>query len=245
MPKLKAKNKDGFLRVSVKLQRGEILAQRDLSMVGQLGLRGLLTPQILKPDTLEYTGPQGISLEELLHRRLNAHVFYDLMAQVVSLERRMSAAGFPVKHLCTELPHIYINPNTLRLAFVYLPLEGGQPRVVLRELMGRIAGRWQCADQPSWEAINAYMTFITRLPAYQPEEILAYIKRCDRQVAEQLYLERTSHSGFITDKQADYYKHYNPSAGRPQPAAAPVVPQAPAAQAAPAAPVAQIGRAHV
>ena len=55
---------------------------------------------------------------------------------------------------------------------------------------------------------SRFISLIRGQPSYQPDQILAYIKQYDRRVAEQLRKTQTSMSGFITNKQADYYSHY-------------------------------------
>lgn len=213
MPKYKAKNKNSKLIVKVKLLRGEQLAERDLSMVSQRGFRGLLKPAIMKPNLLEYTGPQGSSLSDYLKQQLTGYEFHFILAQIVRLERKLTTSGLPIKHLIVDLRYVFINPYTKELQFIYLPLSTGFPRVAVRELMETIICQWRPAPEEDMQYPARFLSLLRGQQSYLPDQILAYIKQYDARVAEQLRKTQTSMSGFITNKQADYYSHYGAQGG--------------------------------
>lgn len=209
MPKYKAKNKDARLCVRVKLLRGEQLAARDLSMISQRELRGILKPAIIKPNVLEYTGPQGVCLLDYLRQKLTAYEFHYIMAQIVRLEQKLSSCAIALKHLITDLRYVYINPYTKELQFIYLPMSTGFPCVVIRDFMAAIAWQWNPAPEEDSQYIARFLSMLQNQQTYQPEKILAYIRNYDGRIAEQLRKMQTSMSGFITNKKADYYRHYH------------------------------------
>ena len=215
MPKYKAKNKNSKLTVKVKLLRGEQLAERDLSMVSQRGFRGLLNPAIMKSNLLEYTGPQGSSLSDYLKQQLTGYEFHFILAQIVRLERKITTSGLAIKHLIVDLHYIFINPYTKELQFIYLPLSTGFPCVSVRELMETIICQWRPAPEEDMQYPTRFLSLLRGQQSYLPNQILAYIKQYDARVAEQLRKTQTSTSGFITNKQADYYSHYG-TQGKPQ-----------------------------
>ena len=211
MPKFKAKNKNAKLIVRVKLLRGEVLAERDLSMIVQRAVRGLLKPATIKPNVLEYTGPQGICLLDYLKQPLTEYEFHYIMAQIVRLERKLTANGLAIKHLIVDMQYVYINPFTKELQFVYLPLSTGFPCVVIRDYMVAIAHMWKPSPEEDTQYVERFISLLRGQQIYEPEQILSYIKQYDRRVAEKLRKSQTSMSGFITNKQADYYSHYGVS----------------------------------
>jgi hypothetical protein len=213
MPKLKAKNKNAKLTVKVKLSRGEQLAERDLAMMSQRAFRGLLKPAVIKPNVLEYSGPQGTSLYDYLKQPLTGYEFHYIMAQIVRLERKLTMNGLAIKYMIVDLRYVFINPYTKELQFIYLPLSTGTPCVVIRSLMSSIACVWIPAPEEDMQYAPRFVSLIHNQPAYQPDQILAYIKRYDQRVAEQLRKTQTSASGFITNKRADYYSHYGANDG--------------------------------
>lgn len=215
MPKYKAKNKNSKLVVKVKLLRGEQLAERDLSMVSQREFRGLLNPAIMKSNLLEYTGPQGSSLSDYLKQQLTGYEFHFILAQIVRLERKITTNGLAIKHLIVDLHYIFINPYTKELQFIYLPLSTGFPCVSVRELMETIICQWRPAPEEDMQYPTRFLSLLRGQQSYLPNQILAYIKQYDARVAEQLRKTQTSTSGFITNKQADYYSHYG-TQGKPQ-----------------------------
>lgn len=213
MPKYKAKNKNSKLIVRVKLLRGEQLAARDLSMVSQREFRGLLKPAVVKSNLLEYTGPQGSSLSDYLKQPLTGYEFHFILAQIIRLERKLSTSELPIKHLIVYLRYIYINPYTKELQFIYLPLSTGFPCVAVRKLMETIICQWRPAPEEDMQYPARFLSLLRSQPGYMPDQILAYIKQYDARVAEQLRKTQTSMSGFITNKQADYYSHYGTQGG--------------------------------
>lgn len=210
MPKYKAKNKNSKLIVRVKLLRGEVLSERDLSMVSQRGFRGLLKPAVVKSNLLEYTGPQGSSLSDYLKQPLTGYEFHFILAQIVRLERKLSTSELAIKHLIVDLRYTYINPYTKELQFIYLPLSTGFPHVAVRQLMETIICQWRPAPEEDMQYPARFLSLLRSMPRYMPDRILAYIKQYDARVAEQLRKTKTSMSGFLTNKQADYYNHYGP-----------------------------------
>lgn len=215
MPKYKAKNKNSRLIVRVKLLLGEQLAERDLSMVSQRGFRGLLKPTILKSNLLEYTGPQGSSLFDYLKQQLTGYEFHFIIAQIVLLERKLTTSGLAIRHLIADLRYIFINQYTKELQFIYLPLFSDLPRVGVRDLIETIICQWRPASEEDMQYPARFLSLLRSQQGYTPDLILAYIKRYDARVAEQLRRTQTSMSGFITNKQADYYSHYG-TQGEPQ-----------------------------
>lgn len=214
MPKYKAKNKNSKLIVRVKLLKGEQLAERDLSMVSQRGFRGLLKPALVKSNLLEYTGPQGSCLTDYLKQSLTGYDFHFILAQIVRLERRISTSELEIKHLILDLRYIFINPYTKELQFIYLPLSTGFPYVAVRDLMETIICQWRPAPEEDMQYPARFLSMLRSQPGYMPDQILAYIKQYDARVAEQLRKTQTPMSGFITNKQAEYYSHYGTQGGQ-------------------------------
>lgn len=214
MPKYKAKNKNSKLFVKVKLLREEQLAARELSMISQRGFRGLLSPVIVKSNLLEYTGPQGRSMSDYLKQQLTGYEFHLILAQILRLERKITSGGFAVKHLIIDLRYIFINPYTKELQFIYLPLLTGNPCATMRELMEMIICHWRPAPEEDMQYPARFLSLLRSRQSYSPNRILAYIKQYDARVAEELCKMQTSMSGFITNKRADYYSHYD-TQGKP------------------------------
>lgn len=215
MPKYKAKNKNSKLIVKVKLLRGELPLERDLSMVSQRAFRGLLKPAIVKSNLLVYSGPQGDRLSDYLKHQLTGYDFYFIMAQIVRLERKLMTAGLAIKHLIVDLHYVFINPHTKELHFIYLPLSAGFPRVDVRNLMETIICQWRPTPEEDMQYPARFLSLLRSQQSYLPDQIMAHIKHYDARVVEQLRKTQTSMSGFITNKQADYYSHYG-TQGKPQ-----------------------------
>ena len=212
MPKYKAKNKDAYLHVKVKLLRHESLAERDLSMMAQRRVRGLLKPNIIKPNVLEYTGPQAIALSEFFKKRSGSYEFFYIMAQIIRLEKRMTANELMLKNLIVDPEHCFINEKTNELQFIYLPLTDSYMGVVVKDFLELIARNWNPCLEANMLYRQRFLDYLQNQSGYDPEAILETIRKMNHKVAEELDKTQTA-SGFITNKKAEYIKHYGKQAG--------------------------------
>jgi hypothetical protein len=72
MAKFKIKKKDCLLTVTVKLNKNEIIDERQFGYFTQKNIRGTFKGEIKKKRLLEYTGPISISVNEYI-RKLNCN----------------------------------------------------------------------------------------------------------------------------------------------------------------------------
>lgn len=208
MPKYKAKNKDAKLSVKVNLLRSEILLERELSLISQTKFRGMLRPVVLRKNLLIYSGPQAIPLCEYLRRTLTSYEFHYILSQIVCIERNLSANGLRVNNLIKDFRYTYINPYTNELSFIYLPLSSGASSVSILEFMEAVSSVWKSNPCEEDHYISEFLGFLKRNRNYQPLKYITYFKQHNSRVADLLRRTHISASGFITDKKADYYKHY-------------------------------------
>lgn len=217
MPKFKIKNsKDPRIEIRVKLGRGEFLAERILSLVTGKTPRGLLKATVLRKNLIQYIGPRAVSLLEFMRQPRSSYDFFYIIAQIILTERRIAENYATEKQLVLELQYVFINPSTRELQFIFLPLTKEQSNSTVFELMEQIANSWNIMTGGDMQYVSRFSAFLYHLKAYDPDRILGYIKHEDAAVAQMLQRGYVTNSGFITNKRADYYKHYEKKALSPR-----------------------------
>ncbi|MEG2928205.1 MAG: FHA domain-containing protein [Oscillospiraceae bacterium] len=206
MVKFKTRKKDCKIFVKVKISSDEKICERELNVFSQKQMRGFLKPTLIKKQTLEYTGPIGISIAERLKRPFSKYEFFFVMEQIVDTTSKLKRNGLFINKLILDKRYVFINEITKEVQFVYLPIEKNHICVDIIEFMESII--YSIVPEPNQNSdyISQFIYFIKGLPSYDEDAIEKYIIKADRSVVNSI--KKHTGSGFITDKPKDYYDHY-------------------------------------
>lgn len=213
MVKFKSKIKSQQLTVMVKLSFGEAINQREIELLSVKPIRGFLKPTQIKARLMEYTGPQGIMLEQYIKNKLTSYEFYYIMAQIVEMFRKVERNRLFLRNVILDLKYVYINPNTKELQFIYLPMMSNNGYVDIRAFMEEIIYSAFFDERENLDYIPQYLRFLRSMEVFSAEKLERYIARMNQQIARQIKSQNMGQSGFMTNKRADYYKHYDNCAG--------------------------------
>lgn len=208
MAKYKAKTKDCQLIVKVKLSFKEKLDERQLESFSNKYIRGMLKAKSVKKGTIEYTGPIGVSLYERLKKPINKYDFLHIMEQIVDVTQKLNANALIINNIVFDIKNVYVNESTKEVQFIYLPLETAQVETDIIEFMESIIYSAHPVNENETDYISNFVFFIKGLKAFDAEKIEKYILKEDRKVVNIIKGHNSGQSGFMTDKQADYYAHY-------------------------------------
>ena len=89
--KLKVKIKDFRLRVRGKISSKEKLNTKELELLSNTNMRGVLKVKLVRKNQLEYEGPVGISLKKRLQAPFSKYEFLLVMAQILRLQGRFAS----------------------------------------------------------------------------------------------------------------------------------------------------------
>ncbi len=213
MAKFKARVRDCRLFVKIKLSFKERLNERQLQIFSGKYIRGMLKVEQIKKHTVEYSGPMGISLCDRLKKPVSKNDFFFLMEQIVDVVQKLNQNSLIVNSVVFELNHVFINETTRELQFVYLPLDDVTKKADIIRFIESIVYSAQPLEGQETEYISKFIYFIKSIERFDTEKIEKYILKEDRSVVDIIKRNGMGQSGFMTDKPADYFRHYQDERG--------------------------------
>ena len=169
---------------------------------------------LIKTGTVEYTGPVGISLNDRLKKEINKRDFLFVIEQIIATIQKLNSNKLPVFNVVLDVNFIFINETTKELQFIYLPLENVNPATDAMGLIDYVVYASTPAQENDMDYISRFLYFLRGLERFEPERIERFILKEDRSVLNTIKRNNVGQSGYITDKRADYYDHYENNAVR-------------------------------
>ncbi|MCM1543484.1 MAG: FHA domain-containing protein [Blautia sp.] len=208
MAKYSVKTKDRQLIVKVKLSLQEKLNERQLDFYSGKSLRGLLKVRRVKRNTIEYYGPIGISLYERLKKPIGKYEFFFIMEQIVDIVQKLDLNALVISDVLFDIKNVYMNETTRELQFIYLPLGKQRADADILAFMESIIYSAEPMQEEDMAYLSRYVYFIRGLRTFNAEKVEKFIQGEDRSIVNTIKNHNIGQSGFMTDKQADYYDHY-------------------------------------
>lgn len=212
MAKFKVKINDCRLIVKVRLSISEKINERELDFFSRKYLRGFFKARLIQKfgrNTIEYTGPVGISLQERLKKPVSKYDFLFILEQIVDMVQKIKLNALNAEKVLWDIHHVYINGTTRELQFIYLPLEQAKERADLLEFVFNIIySMIPMADQNS-DYISRLSYFLKGLQAFDADAIEKFISKEDSSIVNTIKKHYAGQSGYMTDKPKDYYAHYD------------------------------------
>ncbi len=207
--KIKVTKKDCRLIIKIKLPKDSEVSDNYLSIVSRNFVRGFFKPKSVKKNTIEYYGVIGISLYEYLKNPVSKRDFYFILAQIIILIRKIQSANLPIYNLLMDYRNIYINEVTKEIQFIYIPtVKSAQTNTNMVELIQSIVYSARPFEGKSGNYISDFAYFINGLMPFNIDEIEKYIEKQDRTIISTIKRSIIGTSGFITNKEREYYEHY-------------------------------------
>lgn len=212
--RFKARTKDYYLIVKVKLSFGEKLNEKELDRFSRLGLRGFLKPKTIKRNSVEFTGPTGQSLFERLKEPITKREFLFIMEHLVLAIQKLQMNKLDINCLIMNIQNVYINKVTKEVQLLYIPLEENKSDVNIMDFVEAIVYSIQPMNEEDAECISKFTYFIKSLKEYDAEKIEAFIAREDKSVVNTIKKQNMGQSGYMTDKPKHYYEHYSDNSNK-------------------------------
>jgi len=208
--KAKVKIKNNKLCVRVKVSSGEPLNSRELDIINMKPVRGLLKPAQIKKNLVEYTGPAGIALSDYLKRNVTEYEFFYYMAQIVSVTEKVKSNKLFIHNLILDLRYVFVNEVTKEMQFIYLPIQANHVCVDVIGFMEAIIYAVKISEGAG-VSIARYAEFLRTQVRFDPQAIEQAIAKENGASAKR---GGSIQSSFLTDKQKDYYEHYDQKKSR-------------------------------
>lgn len=209
MAKYKVKTRGYQLIVKAKLTLKEKLDERQFTLFSGKNIRGLLKAKRLGRNSVQYSGPVGVSLAERLKKPIGKYDFLFIMEQIVDIFHKLNANSLTASHVVLDIRHVFINETTKEVLFLYLPLEQAGEETDIFAFMESIIYSVISAQEEDMDYISRFVYFIKSLDAYDGEKIERFIKSEDKSVVSTIKRHDARKSGTMTGKAAAPHNRYS------------------------------------
>lgn len=206
--KFKTKAKGCQLLVRAKTSFKDRIDEKELDRFARLRLRGFLKPTKKKKNRIEYTGPTGISFSERFKKPVTKRDFLFILEQVTVAIQKLQANNFGLKGLVMNLDNVYINEMTKEVQFIYVPAVSEIQTVKPTEFFEQIAYSVRVAEGKDDEFVSRFIYFFHTMNPFDINQIEGFVAKEDRSVVNTIKRQNTGRSGYITNKQKNYYAYY-------------------------------------
>lgn len=124
--KFKISFKDSQVIVKSKLNKSDVINQREIEIFNSKFIRGLMRPKVIGNKKIEYLAPGNTSLSAYIKSGLSKNDFYLIFAQFVECLKKVEWNGFNINNLVLNTEYIFFNQVTREVQFIYQPIENNQ-----------------------------------------------------------------------------------------------------------------------
>lgn len=124
--KFKISFKDSQVIVKSKLNKSDVINQREIEIFNSKFIRGLMRPKVIGNKKIEYLSPGNTSLSAYIKSGLSKNDFYLIFAQFVECLKKVEWNGFNINNLVLNTEYIFFNQVTREVQFIYQPIENNQ-----------------------------------------------------------------------------------------------------------------------
>ena len=123
MAKFKVSYKDSQILVKSKLDKTELVNQKEIDVFDSKFIRGLMRPKVIGSRKIEYLAPGNITLFAHLQSGLSKNDFFVVLAQFVECLKKIERNSFNINNLVLDTKYIFFNQITKEVQFIYQPIE--------------------------------------------------------------------------------------------------------------------------
>lgn len=120
--KVKVSFKNSQVIVKSKLNKDNVINQREIEVFNSKFIRGLMRPKVTGKRRIEYLAPGNVRLSEYLKSGLSKNDFYIIFAQFVECLKKVEWNGFDVNNIILNIDYIFYNQMTKEVQFIYQPI---------------------------------------------------------------------------------------------------------------------------
>lgn len=207
MNKFKLVKKAGTVQLIAKSQKGQQPDEREAYMINKEGVPGLLcftVRQKSRSFLLNYNLTGFLSLREYLKNPLCRETFSRLLKHIFDVLKAMEKMNFRQQKLYLDLDYVMVNPATQKLHFVYLPIQGFECGITLKDFLLNIIGVGTFAADEDRGYVKKYISILNsgiNFSVFELDQYIRSLEQEDRQEEQKIkcprcYTETGSWAGF-------------------------------------------------
>lgn len=180
MNKCKLVNKLGVTQLIIKSQKGQQLNEREVYSINSNEVQGLLHFDVVNKGAsfeLVYNISGFITFREFLQTPLNRASFAGILSNILENLNLMQGAYINQYYLLMDFDRVMVNPATQRIYFIYVPIQGFENNVSIRDFLLDIIQYSTFAPGEDNSYVTRYIEILNRGINYSVFELEEYIKK--------------------------------------------------------------------
>ncbi len=173
--KIKAKNEDCYLTVTIKCGIREQIEIDMLERFSQKGLPFFLKVCNCKKKKVVYSGIRAISLKEYLMQPISKFDLFFVLAQFVRLVKSIEDNNLPLSYISYDLNNCYLTDTTNELQLMFLPIKSKKIRQLPSDFVEALMYSSTSIDNGKYIANFAY--FYRNQSGFNAKSIEHYIQK--------------------------------------------------------------------
>lgn len=178
MNKMKIVKNPRISQLIIKSQKGQQLNEREVYAIGNNQVTGLIKVNVIKKKTsfkLVYNITGFTSFKDFFKDPLDKVTFAKLLQSIFANLQSMQDAQFYQQCVLFNINHVLINPSTLKVYFIYVPIQGFTNGIILRDFLLNIIQSCTFSPGEDTSYVREYINILNRGMNFSLFELKEYI----------------------------------------------------------------------
>lgn len=215
MAKFKVNFKDSQIIVKSKLDKSELINQKEIDVFNSKFIRGLMRPKVNGNRKIEYLAPGNTTLFSYLQSGLSKNDFFVVFAQFIECLKKVERNSFNVNNLVLNTKYIFFNNITKEVQFIYQPITNSSiSSANVFSFIYELASNTVLNLEENNAFLNDLTSYVRSLKIFSPMAMEKYILKVYPQVYKKVRRSKTGDSQFLKDMGWNYYDEKYKSSGK-------------------------------
>lgn len=206
MAKFKISFKESQILVKSKLERNEEIDERELDIISQKFISGLMRPKVTGNRKIEYSGPGNRTLYAFLTEGITRNDFFIILAQTVETLKKIQYYSFKMNNLVLDVRRSFYNTVTNQVNFIYQPLVQGNTSANVFTFIYDMASLMVLKVGEDERFLNHLLDYIRSLKTVTPEMLEQYILKVYPSVYKKVRRQQAGQSQALKNTGWNYYE---------------------------------------
>ena len=191
MIKFKSKIRNDRLEIKNKLGKDEELNNRELEILANNNIRGLMAVRIVSPRKMTFYCPEAMPLRNYLGGGLTREDFALVIAQIVRIAQKIAEFTLQLSNLELSADNVYIVRNTRELMFIYRPVISAGAVCDINGFMNSIIRCTSFSAQQDTKYVGELETVLRKMEKFPSKMMSDYVRHLDPQIFDMVLSDET------------------------------------------------------
>lgn len=197
MSKYKLESGKNLVKIT-RRYRGKILVnEREMKMFEENLLPGFFHPKQVGKHKMVYTAPESIALCKYIKNNLTVHKFYNILAQIVEITKKVEIYKFYMYNLILDTNLIYVKEMTGEVFFLYEPVIVRDNSSNVFAFLADLSAMIKTEDLKLETECKTFRDFLSNPDYYRIEHIESFILERYPQIYQQITRAESGAKGYI------------------------------------------------